>query len=306
MLARQLILRLAVLAASTLFVVSSEAQAWKSQYPELVFAVVPAENASGIIERYTPLTEYLTRQLGVPVTLRIVSDYAGVIEGQRNGQIHIGYYSAGSYARAYLTGVKAEPFAVELNGDGTKSYRSVFYVRKDSPFRTIEDLRGKNLGLVDPNSTSGSMVPRLELDKMGIEPDKFFGKIIYTGSHENAIIALKDGTVDVCTNWWNSEEESNLALMERKGIPGIKYADFRIVLTSGPIENAPLAYLADLPDDLKTAIREAIFGMQINDKATFDRLSGGKDRPWVPVTRQDYETAIELVKFVDALRKKRS
>ena len=62
----------------------ASAQDWKAKYPELVFAVVPAENATGVLERYTPLTDYLSRQLGVPVKLRIVADYAGVIEGQRN------------------------------------------------------------------------------------------------------------------------------------------------------------------------------------------------------------------------------
>jgi len=60
---------------------------------------------------YQPLADYLAKQLGVPVKLEIVADYAGVIEGQRSGQVHIAYYSPASYSRAYVTGVKAEPFA---------------------------------------------------------------------------------------------------------------------------------------------------------------------------------------------------
>ena len=69
-------------------------------------------------------------------------------------------------------------------------YHSVFYVKKDSPYKTVQDLKGKNFGLVDPNSTSGNNVPRFALDKMGIDPETFFGKLVYTGSHENAVIAL--------------------------------------------------------------------------------------------------------------------
>jgi phosphonate transport system substrate-binding protein len=287
-------------------VAPAPAQDWKAKYPELVFAVVPAENASGVVERYTPLTEYLGRQLGVPVKLRIVADYAGVIEGQRNGGIQIGYYGPAAYARAYLTGGRTEPFAVEVNADGTKSYHSVFYVRQDSPYQKIEDLRGKVLGLVDPNSTSGNSVPRFAFHKMGIVPETYFDKVIYTGSHENAIIALKDGTVDVCANWWTSDEESNLRRMEKKGMPGIAYADFRIVFISDPIVNAPLAYLSDLPDDLKRAIRDAILNIETNDKATFEKLSGAGYRPWAPVSHADYEPVVELVRFLDALRKKRT
>ncbi len=298
-------LRFAAGAALALAPLPALSEDWKSNFPELEFAAVPAENATGTMERYTPLADYLTKQLGVPVRLKVVADYAGVIEGQRSGQIQIAYYSPASYARAYLTGVKTEPFAVEVAADGRKGYSSVFYVKKDSPYQTIQDLKGKNLGLVDPNSTSGNSVPRLALSTMHIIPEKFFGKVIYTGSHENAIFALKEGTVDVCANWWDSEDESNLIRMESKGIPGIKHGDYRIVYKSDPIVNAPVAYLSDLPEDLKKAIRDAFYNIDKNDKAAFDKFGGGRYRPWVPVTHKEYEPIVELIKFVDGLRKKK-
>lgn len=172
---------------------SAQAQSWKAAYPELVMAVVPAENASGVTERYAPFVEYLSKELGTKVTLRVANDYAAVIEGQRNGSIHIAFYGPASYARAVVTGVAVEPFATTVNADGTVGYYSVFYVKADSPYKTIEDLKGKNLGLVDPNSTSGNNVPRFALNKMKINPETFFSKVTYTGSHENAVIALQQG-----------------------------------------------------------------------------------------------------------------
>jgi phosphonate transport system substrate-binding protein len=303
---RRLMLGAAAGAAIALGVIPGFAQDWKPKYPELVFAVIPAENASGVIDRFTPLTEYLSKELVVPVKLKVVADYAGVIEGQRSGQIHIGYYGPASYARAYVTGVKIEPFAVEVAADGSKAYHSVFYVKKDSPFQKVEDLKGKNLGLVDPNSTSGNNVPRFALNEMKIEPEKFFGKVIYAGSHENAIFALRDGTVDMAANWWNNEEVSNLKRMETKGLPGIKYSDYRIIYTSAPIVNSPIAYLSDLPEDLKKAIREAFFNADKKGKAAFDKFAEGKLAPWQPITHKEYEPVVELIKFVDDLRKKKS
>ncbi len=290
-------------AAFTLSATAAFAEDWKSKYPELVFAIIPAENATGVVERYTPFVEYLTKELGVPVKLRVVQDYAGVIEGQRAGQIHIAFYGPASYARAYVTGVKIEPFAIEVNADGTKGYHSVFYVKKDSPYQKIEDLKGKNLGLVDPNSTSGNNVPRFVLNQMHIDPETFFSKVVYTGSHENAIIALQQGTVDVAANWWNDEEESNLKRMEKKGLA--KYDDFRIIFKSDLIVNSPAAYLADLPDDLKAKIRTAFFSVAEKDKAAFDKIYDGKQRPWEPVDHKAYEPVVELIKFVDELRKKK-
>src|SRR5262249_55530763 len=130
------------------------------------FAKVPDENASGTAQRWTPFVNYLSRELGTKVTLRIANDYAAVIEGQRAGHIHIAMYGPASYARAYITGAKVEPFAIEVSGDGTKGYYSVLYVKAETPYKTITDLKGKNLCLVDPNSTSGNNVPRFAMDKM--------------------------------------------------------------------------------------------------------------------------------------------
>ena len=42
----------------------TSAQSWRGQYPELVYAVVPAKNATGVTDRYTPFVDYLGRELG--------------------------------------------------------------------------------------------------------------------------------------------------------------------------------------------------------------------------------------------------
>src|SRR5215831_12453763 len=160
---------------------AAHADDWKSKYKELTFAVVPAENASGVSDRYAPFMAYLTKELGVPVKLRIANDYAAVIEGQRAGNIHIAHYGPASYATAYMTGVKTEPFVTTRNNDGAIGYYSVIYVKAGSPYRQIQDLKGKTIGFVDPNSTSGYNAPRFFLNKAGIDVDSFFGKSVVTG-----------------------------------------------------------------------------------------------------------------------------
>jgi phosphonate transport system substrate-binding protein len=280
----------------------AEAQDWKSKYPELVFGIIPAENASATTARYTPFTEYLSKQLGTKVTLRIANDYAAVIEGQRSENIHIAMYGPASYARAYTTGVKTEPFAIEISGDGTRGYYSVLYVKADSPYQKLEDLKGKNLCLVDPNSTSGNNVPRFAMNKMSIDPDKYFSKVVYSGSHENAVIAVDQGTCDAAFNWWNDEKESNLLRMASRGI--VKAENFRIIFKSDQIVNSPMAYLSSLPADLKAKIRDAVLNLATNDKAVFDGIYGGKQLPFQPTAHKEYEPVVELIKFVDSLRKK--
>ena len=280
------------------------AQSWNAKYPELVFAVIPAENASGISERFAPLVTHLSKELGTKVVLRIAQDYAALIEGQKAGQIHIGYYGPSAFARALMTGARIEAFAQDVNLDGTKGYYSVFYVKKDSPYQNLEDLKGKNLGLVDPNSSSGYDVPLYALDKLGIDPGKYFSRIVTTGSHENAILALQQGTVDAAANWWNDANESNLLRMERKGM--VKSSDFRIVFTSDMIVNAPFAMLSDMPANLKTAIADAVLNIATKDAAAFARATDGKAKPWAAVDNKAYDPVIQMNKFVDALRKKKA
>jgi phosphonate transport system substrate-binding protein len=282
---------------------SAVAQDWKANYPELVFAVVPAENAAGVTDRYGPMMAYLAKELGTKVTLRVAQDYAAVIEGQKAGQIHIGQYGPSSFARALMTGVKADAFAIEVSADGTLGYYSVMWVKKDSAVTKIQDLKGKNLCLVDPNSTSGNNVPRFAMNKLGIDPDTFFSKVVYSGSHENAIIAVQQGTCDAAFNWWNDESESNLLRMSRKNM--VKAEDFKMIFKSEQIVNSPIAYLSDMPTGLKKAIADAVFAMPTKDKAAFDKIYEGKQLPWKQVDNKAYDPIIELNKFVDELRKKK-
>lgn len=296
----------AALSAAALLPATARAQGdWRAKYPEIVFAVVPAENASGVSDRYTPFTAYLSKALGTKVTLRVASDYAAVIEGQRAGNIHIGYYGPASYVRAWtVTKGGVEPFVTSINSDGSIGYFSVAYVRANDKAQKIEELKGKNLGLVDPNSTSGNNVPRYSLNKMGIDPATFFGKVVYTGSHENAVLALKQGTVDLAFNWWNSEQDSNLSRMVNKGM--VKFEDVRTIFKSPLIAGSPYAYLTNLPQPLKDAIAKAFVDAPKADKVAFDKLSDGKDLGFKAVTHADYQTIVELQAFVDELRKKRT
>ena len=303
-----------LIGAATAALTASVARAddWRAKYPELVFAVIPEENASGTVDRWTPFLSYLTKELGVKVTLRVANDYAAVIEGQRAGNIQIAYYGPAAFARAQIIGVKTEAFAIDVNHDGSKGYYSVFYVLAKSPYQKIEDLKGKAMGFVDPNSTSGNNMPRFELNHLGIDPDSFFSKTVFAGSHENAVLALAQGSVEVAANWWNAPDDSNLTRMLNKGM--LKNADgspmtkddFRIILKSELIINSPLAYLSDLPEDMKTSIRAAFFNGPTKAKEAFARLSDGKDRPWEPIANADYDKTIELVRFVDSIRKNKS
>jgi phosphonate transport system substrate-binding protein len=301
---RRLALGLAAAAALVATSASAIAQDWRARYPELVYAVVPAENASGVTERMAPWMAYLSQQLGVKVTLRIAADYAAVIEGQRAGTIHIGDYGPSSYVRAHtVSNGGVEAFASMRAEDGSTGYFSVAYARANDPGTRLEDFRGKNLCLVDVNSTSGYNVPLFAMNKAGINPEQFFGKVTTAGSHENAVLAVQQGTCDVAFNWWNSDTDSNLSRMANKGM--VKATDFKTVFRSERIPGSPYAYLSSLPADLKAAIRTSFFEAPTRNPEAFRRLTDGKSPGFAPAQHSDYQVTIELQTFVDRLRRQR-
>jgi phosphonate transport system substrate-binding protein len=86
----------------------------------------------------------------------------------------------------------------------------------------------------------------------------------------------------------------------------MKKEDFRIIVKSDLIINSPYAYLSDLPDDMKAAIKKAFLEAAQKDPEAFKKLSDGKNKPWEAINNEDYNKTIELIKFVDSLRKKSS
>lgn len=283
---------------------------WKQELPQLTLAVIPIETASGTQDRYAPLTAYLSKELGVPVKLNIASDYAAVIEAQRAGNAQIAYYGPASYARAVITGVKTSPVVVPKHSTGLTGYYSVIYVRTDSSYQKIEDLKGKSIALVDPNSTSGNQAPRYYLNKAGYAVDGYFGSSVFAGSHDNAVLALNQGTVDAAANLWNSENDNNVTRMITRGIlkkqdgTPVKMSDFRIVFKSEFLPEGPFAVLDTLPDGAKAAITQALLDLPTKDKTTFDKLSDGKDLGLVATSGKDYQGIVDMVKYNDAQRKK--
>ncbi|MFN6978225.1 MAG: PhnD/SsuA/transferrin family substrate-binding protein, partial [Gemmobacter sp.] len=155
----------------------------------------------------------------------------------------------------------------------------------------------------DPNSTSGNFAVRFFMDRdEGIIPEQYFSDVVFTGSHENAVIAVAQGTVDAGANWWDSEEASNLMQMANKGM--VKAEDFRIVWKTPLLAGSPLIYVNSLSDSCKAAIQEAFVQMTERSPETYAKFNDGKGDGFLPVKLEDYEASMAMIKYVDELRKK--
>ena len=234
---------------------------------ELNFGLIPTESSSGITERYDNLAKHVEKQLGIPVKLQVATDYAGVITAMQFKHIDLAYFGPKSYVEAAQR-ANADAFVMEIAEDGSKGYHGIIITKSDSAIKNMDEAKGKTWAFTDPNSTSGTLVPTVHFVKtMKIDPEKYFSKVIYSGSHEASILAVKGGKIDLASTNDLDLERGNGKQWEAK-------KDFRVLWTSELIPGSPMAYRKDLPDSLKKALTKAFVDYKDADGLKALKLQG--------------------------------
>lgn len=234
---------------------------------ELNFGLIPTESSSGITERYDNLAKHVEKQLGIPVKLQVATDYAGVITAMQFKHIDLAYFGPKSYVEASQR-ANADAFVMEIAEDGSKGYHGIIITKSDSAIKNMDEAKGKTWAFTDPNSTSGTLVPTVHFVKtMKIDPEKYFSKVIYSGSHEASILAVKGGKIDIASTNDLDLERGNGKQWEAK-------KDFRVLWTSELIPGSPMAYRKDLPDSLKKALTKAFVDYKDADGLKALKLQG--------------------------------
>lgn len=302
-----MIRRRTALLAATLLAAPGLARAqagWRAAIRELRLGISSAENERDAIQRQQPFQDYIQRTLGVPLRVFRATDYAGVVEALRSSQIEFARIGPANYALARrVMGERVIPFGRDIDNEGATGYHSVVFVRAESAFQRMEDLRGRSFAWADPNSASGFAVPNFYLRRQGFVPESFFGRTGFSGSHEQSVVAVLNGTYDAAVTFWSNERRGNIQRMEEKGM--IRPGTTRIVWTSPQIPNSPWVMRADLPEDLRRDWAAAIFAMPERDPAAFAVAASGA-RGVAPTRHEDYLDIIAITEENLARRRQRS
>ena len=243
----------------------------------LTIATVPTETSKDATERYKPMISYLEKALGLKVTFRNGADYAAVIVAMAAKQVDVAFFGPSSYLDAEDR-ANAEAFIKENTVANGTGYYSLVISKAGSPLKTMADTKGAEFAFVDPSSTSGFRVPMYSFcTAVKIEPEQFFKRVYFAGTHENVILGVANGRIAVgATNDISLESAIN------KGV--VKASDFQIVYKSKKIPASPAAYRKDLPDSLKAQIKSALIRFR---DAGFFKTSGLKN--FVAATSAEYQ-----------------
>ena len=268
---------------------------------ELTFAMIPTEESVAELELYKPVTDRMKKLTGKKIQFFMPTSYASVVEGLLSRFVDVAVLGPYTYVIANSKDPTVEVFATYAKRPGHMQeegpgYRGVLISKKGSKYTSIDSLKGSLVGLTDPGSTSGNLMPRVAFTRViGMELEKFFGKVVYTGSHELSTVAVVQGKVDAA--FVASHRFDNVVNKGEATLEGVN-----ILWQSDPIPQDPFVYRNTLCDDIKANIRETFLDLkgQPGTKAFLDNV---KSNTFVEMSSDDYNIIRDLKKAKDERKK---
>ncbi|MDM0026234.1 putative selenate ABC transporter substrate-binding protein [Variovorax saccharolyticus] len=172
--------RLAVALALSACAVAALAQA-----RVLRVSAIPDEAPTELQRKFKPLGDYLQKETGMEVKFTPVTDYAAVVEGLATDKLDLAWLGGFTFVQARIRTNGGVVPIVQRAED--KVFTSKFIVPTDSSAKTLADLKGKTFAFGAPSSTSGSLMPRYFLLQAGIDPDKDFKTVAFSGAHDATV-----------------------------------------------------------------------------------------------------------------------
>ncbi|MGX0974900.1 phosphonate transport system substrate-binding protein [Roseovarius sp. MBR-51] len=293
---------LAAIVATTALVSPALAE---DKITEFRIGVLGGENAQDRMTSNECLRVKTEELLGVPTKVFTPADYDGVIQGLLGGTIDVAWLGASAYAKTYLTDPTAvEPVLVKVNMDGSYGYYAVGFTRKETGITSLADMKGKTFGFGDPNSTSGYLIPSIEIPvETGASMDSgdYFGEVKFTGGHEQTIVAVANGDIDAGVTWADGqgawEDGYNSGALRKAVDAGLVDMNQIVeIWKSKPIPEGPVVLRQALPEDVKLKVTGLWASLKSIDPDCAYGVLQGEALGFMPVTHDAYLSIIEARK----------
>lgn len=278
----------------------------RAQSPEKPSAItigfIPGENPETLRENGNEIAKLLESRLQTPVKIFVSKDYVGLVEAMKEKKVDFAFLSAMTFvfaeksagAKVLLKKVWDGPF-----------YHSALLVRDDAKISKVRQLKGKKIAFVDQKSASGFLYPRVSFKKQGIDPEKYFGEIVYSGNHQNSVKLLAEGKVDAIAVFSNDPKAKDSAWARYyKGEPKTKSGSrigVKPIWMSEPIPNDPFCVRQDFYAQYPKISHDLMFSLieldDAKDSARFKKLLNVTSL--MLATSQQYDPVRELVRELD-------
>jgi phosphonate transport system substrate-binding protein len=275
---RALSLQTLSLFATIFFALAISASAFAQQV--LRVTTIPEEAATEQVRKFGPLTKYLERTQGMKVEFIPVSDYPAAVEALVNKQVDLVWFGGFTHVQAQIrSGGKIIPIA--QREEDTK-FRSVFIAQKNSGITKLADLKGKQFSFGSQSSTSGSLMPRSFLLEAGIDPERDFKRVSYSGAHDATIASVVSGRVDGAaldiTVW-------NKFVAEKK----VDTNKVDVFFTTPPYFNYNWSVHADMPAAQREKIKAALLALSMDNAEGKEILTLNRATRYIATSPENYK-----------------
>ncbi len=247
---------------------------------------VPASE-KGDESDYTSLILIVEKLTGFEINTIKVTDYNAAVESMRAGRADIAWYGGKTYIKAAEI-ADAEAFAAGVRpGEKNANYFAYFVVKEDSPIKKFSEVKGKTLALNSIGSTSGDLIPQVELAKINLSTTnkEHFKNVFYAGSHDACLLSVINNKADVCGM-------SSRNFEARLADNTFKMEQVRIIHKSDPVPPPPLAYSKRIPLEDRLKIKKAV--LEAHKHGEIGGY-GGKMSHYISVEDSDYDVLRKVV-----------
>ena len=259
----------------------------------LKVSAIPDENPTELQRKFAPLGKYLESKIGMKVEFTPVSDYAATVEGLAAKKIDMVWYGGFTFVQAYIKTNKTAIPIVQREED--EKFRSVFITQAGSSINSLKDLKDKTFTFGAPSSTSGHLMPRSFLLKEGLDPDKTFKRLAFSGAHDATALQVAGGKVDAGA--------LNISVYEKmvaeKKIDG---KQVRVFYTTPPYYDYNWTVRGDLDPALIKKITDAFLALDAKHPADAEILQLQRATRYIPTKAANYKGIEEAAQSAGLLK----
>ena len=250
-------------------------------HAQQVFRVtaIPDESPTELARKAGPLIKYLEAKLGMKVEYTPVTDYAAAVEALVNRKVDMAWFGGFTFVQAHVrSGGKAVPL---VQREEDEKFRSVF-ITTDPAITKLADLKGKDVSFGSQSSTSGHLMPRSFLLQAGVDPDKDFKRVAYSGAHDATVAAVASGKVQAGA--------LNISVWEKMVADNkIDTSKVRVFFTTPTYYDYNWTVHADMPAALRDKITQAFLALKADTAESREILSLQRATRFVPTKVDNYK-----------------
>ncbi len=272
--------RLALKGALACALAASFAFSAHAQENVLRVSAIPDEAPTELQRKFAPLGKYLEAQTGMKVVFVPVSDYAAVVEALSTKKIDMAWLGGFTFVQAKIrTNGTAIPI-VQREEDAKFTSK---FITADPAIKSLNDLKGKTFAFGAPSSTSGSLMPRYFLLQAGINPEKDFKNVAYSGAHDATVAFVAAGKADagvLNASVWEKMVEARKVDTDK----------VRVFATTPPYFDYNWTVRGDLDPALVKKLTEAFLRLDAKNPEQAEIMQLQRASKFIPTKKENYES----------------